>query len=370
MTRFRRALLVSAMAVVAVFAFPSTAYADNCGSLTDCYSTAQAALAALVGLSVLFGVLLSLTLDFLPGIGTIKGLIEAATGRDLITGQELEWWERALGAVPVLGQVGRLIDGAADLGAAAARSGRAVGHGEDILGAGRAPGHGLPLGGVPGIPRPPGPIPNRPHGPIPDAPRPGRAPAPGPRPYQPPVDTRTAGTGGIQRINQATDAFGARTVTIEGRVLNSIPDRAGNAPNFNKEPHWRDIRAELGVPGYEAAHLWGPGFGDEAAAGVLLAPREVNQIWQSQGAERFIRDLGNEARASGGEVRLTARATSHGSDVRGGDALLGEVTYDFTVVDGAGNVVDGKRVSISVDPPPSGRVHDVQVSDIPPPGRR
>ena len=45
----------------------------------------------------------------------------------------------------------------------------------------------------------------------------------------------------------------------------------------------------------------------------------------------------------------------------------GHPAYDFTVVDRAGNVVDGKRVSISVDPPPSGRVHDVQVSDIPPP---
>jgi hypothetical protein len=370
MTRFRRVLLVSTMAVVAVFAFPSTAYADNCGDLTDCYSTAQAALAALVGLSVLFGLILSFTLDLLPGIGTIKGLIEAYTGRDLITGQELEWWERALGVLPVLGKLGRLAEGAADAGAAA-RSGRAAGGGGDLFGGistGGAPrgGGGLQMGGGLGVPPVPGAGPNRGRGLQLDPYGPGR-PAPGPRPYQPPLDNRTANTGGIQRINEATDVFGARTVTVEGRVLDSIPDRAGNAPNYNREPHWRDIRNELGVPEYEAAHLWGPGFGDEAAAGIMLAPRELNQAWQRSGAEQYIRDLGNAARANGGEVRLTARATSHGSDVRGGDALLSEVTYDVSLVDRAGNVVDGRRISISVDPPPSGRVHDAEVTNIPPP---
>ena len=373
MTRVRRVLLVSAMAVVAVFAFPSTAYADNCGSLTDCYNTAQAALAALVGLSVLFGVILSFTLDLLPGIGTIKGLIEAYTGRDLITGQELEWWERALGVLPVLGHAGRLAEGAADA-LAAARSGRAAGRGGSLFGGlstGRAPsgGGGMHLGGGLGVPRPPGAVPGRHRGMQLDPRGPGRAPEPRPRPYQPPLDTRTAGTGGIERINQGTDVFGARTVTIEGRVQDSIPDRARNAPNYNQEPHWRDIRNELGVPDYEAAHRWGPGFGDEAAAGVMLAPRGVNQVVQGT-TERYIRELGDEARAYGGDVRVTATATSHGSDVRGGDALLGEANYDITVVDRAGNVVDGKRVSISVDPPPSGRVHDVQVSDLPPPGPR
>jgi hypothetical protein len=40
----------------------------------------------------------SLFLDFLPVIGTIKGGIEAITGRDLITGDELPTWARALGA--------------------------------------------------------------------------------------------------------------------------------------------------------------------------------------------------------------------------------------------------------------------------------
>lgn len=120
-------------AAFAVFFLPGIAAADNCGSLSDCYNTARAALAALAGLSLLFGVLLSMALDFVPGVGTVKGVIEAVTGRDLITGQELQWWERLLGIVPVLGgaagAVGALSRGAgaldelSDLGRAANRAG-------------------------------------------------------------------------------------------------------------------------------------------------------------------------------------------------------------------------------------------------------
>ena len=91
----------------------------------NCYYTARAALAALVGLSVLFGVLLSMALDFVPVVGTVKGIIEAITGKDLITGQELAWWERLLGVVPVLGgltalaaisKISRAADDVADIG--------------------------------------------------------------------------------------------------------------------------------------------------------------------------------------------------------------------------------------------------------------
>ena len=45
--------------------------------------------------------LLSIGLDFVPGVGTIKGIIEAIIGRDIITGQERAWWERVLGIIPV-----------------------------------------------------------------------------------------------------------------------------------------------------------------------------------------------------------------------------------------------------------------------------
>jgi Pre-toxin TG len=112
-------LLVLGVGFGVVFA-PGTAYADNCADLLDCYRTAQAGLAALVGLSVLSGVLLSMGLDFVPGVGTIKGIIEAITGRDIITGQELAEWERVLGIVPLAGPVaGSAVAGAKKAEAAA-----------------------------------------------------------------------------------------------------------------------------------------------------------------------------------------------------------------------------------------------------------
>jgi hypothetical protein len=114
------------------------------------------------------------------------------------------------------------------------------------------------------------------------------------------------------------DALGARTVEIEGKLLTPVKDRPRNAPNYNENQVWKDLRDEMGLKGYEAAHLWGPGFGDEAAAGMMLAPHDVNQIWQNHGAESFLRGLADQAREVGGQVRVTARATSHGRDVPGG----------------------------------------------------
>lgn len=77
------------------------AYADNCGTFTDCFGTANSAVEAAFGLSLLAA--LSLVLDFVPIVGTAKGIAEAVTGRDLLTGEELAAWERALGVLPVLG---------------------------------------------------------------------------------------------------------------------------------------------------------------------------------------------------------------------------------------------------------------------------
>jgi hypothetical protein len=132
----RGAALVAGAVAVGLIGWPGIAYADNCGSLSDCYFTARSALAALVGLSVLFGVLLSIMLDFLPGIGTAKGIVEAVTGEDLVTGQELEWWERVLGVLPVLGglvgaiaavsKVANAADAASDLARGADRAGDAA----------------------------------------------------------------------------------------------------------------------------------------------------------------------------------------------------------------------------------------------------
>ena len=53
--------------------------------------------------SLNFEGLVSSVLDFVPGVGNVKSLAEAVTGKDIITGEELSRTERALsllGAIP------------------------------------------------------------------------------------------------------------------------------------------------------------------------------------------------------------------------------------------------------------------------------
>lgn len=122
-----RALLRAAALVWALQLVTGTAWADNCGSPADCFGAAGSFTTASYGLLALVG--LSLLLDFLPVVGTGKGIVEAVTGRDLVTGEELAWWERALGVVPVVGglaavgSVARAADTVGDL----ARGGDAAG---------------------------------------------------------------------------------------------------------------------------------------------------------------------------------------------------------------------------------------------------
>ncbi|MGE6666074.1 RHS repeat-associated core domain-containing protein [Paenibacillus xylanexedens] len=55
---------------------------------------------------------LGTVLDFLPVVGNVKGIIEAITGRDLLTGEKLAWYERGLS---VLGPLGKGANKAASL---------------------------------------------------------------------------------------------------------------------------------------------------------------------------------------------------------------------------------------------------------------
>ncbi|MGY4644480.1 pre-toxin TG domain-containing protein [Cellulomonas sp. URHB0016] len=107
----RRALRVAQLAcgvwtttAVVSLLTAAPAAADNCSAFTDCFGVANSAVEAAFGLSLL--AVLSMVLDFVPFVGTGKGAIEAVTGRDLLTGQELAPWERALGIVPFLASAG------------------------------------------------------------------------------------------------------------------------------------------------------------------------------------------------------------------------------------------------------------------------
>ena len=70
-------------------------YADNCGSLSDCFKQSKTAAIAVA----MTALLASLLLDFSP-IGYAKGLLEAVIGKDILTGDKLAWWQRVLNLVP------------------------------------------------------------------------------------------------------------------------------------------------------------------------------------------------------------------------------------------------------------------------------
>lgn len=97
---------------------------------------------------------------------------------------------------------------------------------------------------------------------------------------------RIASTGGIRSIRASLNPKRARVVTIEGVLKPSLArsaSRAGPdqlvAPNFNATAKLFSGR-DLGLARPEERQLlqlWGPGFGDEAAAGIMLGPRAVTR---------------------------------------------------------------------------------------------
>lgn len=171
-------------------------------------------------------------------------------------------------------------------------------------------------------------------------------------------EKRTARTGGILKIGKMRIEGVVNTV-IEGILMPSINPRKKLAPNYNELRQWRREQLEEALMGplldagltkpqararakafsanYEAAHLWGPGFGDEAAAGMMWAPVEVNQRMQNRFAEQFARDLGEAARNAGGTVHVKAKAVPYSRQAlkaRGLPedlAFLEHVEYDIRV---------------------------------------
>ncbi|MGH2351836.1 MAG: pre-toxin TG domain-containing protein, partial [Chloroflexota bacterium] len=106
-----RRLLGLGLAMLAWHVLAEPALADHCQDPSDCFSVQRSALAAAVGVGALAA--LSLALDFTPIVGTVKGILQAITGRDLITGERLSNFERAIGWIPFGG--GRVARGLGDL---------------------------------------------------------------------------------------------------------------------------------------------------------------------------------------------------------------------------------------------------------------
>ena len=176
----------------------------------------------------------------------------------------------------------------------------------------------------------------------------------------------TAGTGGIRTIEggsggQATN--GTIAVRITGELRPSINPRS-SAPNYNRRG---DSIASMGpavngppggqsTHGYEKAHLWGPGFGDEARDGIMLAPYEVNQIFQNDTMEEALRVMQDQVRQQHGAnatVIVTATAVSHPTRTTApvDEPVLAQVTYQFSVQT-ASATTDLATIQVNVDKPP------------------
>ena len=238
-------------------------------------------------------------------------------------------------------------------------------------------------------PVPPAPSPAPPAQSSPATLPPRATPARGPRTVWGPgvrKEPQTAGTGGIQSISKNFED-GQLTVTIAGEVREplfresnaNVPTPPGRtrAPNFNSrapysrnrnltEPIFRFLQSR-GVPNareiavqfaehYEAAHLWGPGLGDEAAAGIMFAPKFVNQELQNRFYEKAIRDLYSEATNRGGTVSVVARAKAfppsvvRAANLPAGIPFLESMTYEITL-----SLPSGEQKSVTttivVEPP-------------------
>lgn len=181
---------------------------------------------------------------------------------------------------------------------------------------------------------------------------------------------QVAGTGGIAMIGQAP--VGADGVRVEGVMgnLRDPMDRDDKAtPNFNtKMPSVQDLLHW--VKGYRWAHAWGPGFGDEARIGMMLASEQVNNqlqsLGQSLGLEGYLRRIHAASQNPDHKVLFGARvsvrviATSFGDPPPGVPARIGQPVLhkvDYVVVV---NLKSGRRVGgsagLEARPPlPAGR---------------
>lgn len=175
-----------------------------------------------------------------------------------------------------------------------------------------------------------------------------------------PAHALTAGAGGIRSIRAWTDADGALRYEIDGEVLAPLEQ----SPRFNRRDNVLPPAADVGLPQcYQRAHLWGPGFGDEAAAGIFYAPRAMNLAWQNAGVEAFLRELRPIAAEQGAALMLRVAARSHPwsadherSWPKARGRLLAEVEYRFHLAWPCGETTPSHVVSLEVGLPPEGRV--------------
>jgi hypothetical protein len=179
-------------------------------------------------------------------------------------------------------------------------------------------------------------------------------------------DLQTAGTGGIDEISFLKDPDGRYAVKIKGKLKDGLyrgkgkaPKGKTKAPNYNRSGKFVTNK-EAGLNAdWENAHLWGPGFGDEAAAGMMKAPKSVNQWYQNEGIEGWARDLRKAADEVGATVDMEATAVAwdlHGRPWQPKTQVdfLKTAEYKVTLTPKGGKP-QTITVTIEVDPPPSAK---------------
>ena len=181
------------------------------------------------------------------------------------------------------------------------------------------------------------------------------------------LSDRVAGTGGIEAITARVAEDGAVGVRIEGEPLAHRLERDRSrelkpgqsyAPEFNAR--MEDGIAELGLDNtiWNRLHLWGPGFGDEAAAGMFLGPALVNQSFQNSGIEDVIRQLSAQVapyRSDSLRFTVAAEVDSWGSsstdfELPNGERMFRNVEYTLKLLTPAGEMIQSVGIEMLTDP--------------------
>lgn len=172
--------------------------------------------------------------------------------------------------------------------------------------------------------------------------------APGRPPYRP--LRGTAGTGGIRRIHAPIrHSDGSMEYCVEGYVL---PKATARREFEDALPNPSSIIYNgIAIGGYDRAHLWGAGFGDEAAEGIMYAPSTINKSLQGRIERRLREDFQPiEARGETHQVYLVATAISHPVSPSGVE-VLHQAIYKFHLEGPGGVRSSATIVSVEIDPP-------------------
>ena len=190
----------------------------------------------------------------------------------------------------------------------------------------------------------------------------------------------TRRTGGILEARALEFDDGTVEFEMAGKVLESIAPLRKDIrdPETKKILHkgidyakevslaGKKVYKGISLSGYERAHAWGHGFGDEARAGIMYVPGEFNRVWQNNHIEDRIRVAAERVRAAGGEFVLRVKARSYPPEdpllkgvlrTKDQEFLLKELRYEIEVRKADGTV---KTAIIEFDIPLPGESRAIE----------